>query len=241
MDRIERWKLADELNVYQISLLIAGFDPSEFEKDGYGDWPQEVKMEISPFFNAIKNAARSQKFTFNEVQYQSYNEPEINWNESLINIDSFCDWLRSRNFVDGFFLPNFFLDKESDRLLDNSGDFYAPKLAAAVRAWNEVTASPEALNGKTPKKALEIWLRKHANEYGLTNKDGNPNELGIEEICKVANWKPSGGASPTPTAALSPVGSTAEGRKVRPRPPTPSERKPLPARLSDQLVDDIPF
>jgi hypothetical protein len=53
MDRIERWKLADELNVYQISLLITGFDPSEFEKDGYGDWPQEVNMKISPFFNAI--------------------------------------------------------------------------------------------------------------------------------------------------------------------------------------------
>ena len=26
MDRINRWKLADELNVYQIVLLIAGYD-----------------------------------------------------------------------------------------------------------------------------------------------------------------------------------------------------------------------
>jgi hypothetical protein len=155
---------------------------------------------------------------FKEAQYQSYNEPEINWNESLVNIDSFCDWLRSRNFADGFFLSH----KESDRLLEKSGDFYAPKLAAAVRAWNEVTSSLEPLNGKTPKKALEVWLRKHANEYGLTDKDGNPNKLGIEEICKVANWKPSGGASPTPTAALpTVVGPPAEGRKVRPRPTTP--------------------
>ncbi|MGO9429209.1 hypothetical protein [Rhodoblastus sp.] len=238
MDRIERWKLADELNVYQISLLIAGYDPSEFEEDGHGHWPQEVRVDISPFLNAIKNAARSQKFTFKEVQYQSYNEPEVNWIESLVNIDSFCDWLRSRNFADGFFLSN----KESDRLLDDSGDFYAPKLAAAVRAWNEVTASPEALNGKTPKKALEIWLRKHANEYGLTNKDGNPNELGIEEICKVANWKPSGGASPTPTAGILPAeGFPPEGRKVRPRPTTPPKRKSPPGRLSNQLADDIPF
>jgi hypothetical protein len=238
MDRIERWKLADELNVLQISLLIAGFDPSEFEEDDHGRWPQEVRIEISPFLNAIKNAARSQKFVFKEVQYQSYNEPEINWNESLVNIDSFCDWLRSRNFADGYFLAN----NESDRLLDKSGEFYAPKLAAAVRGWREVTSSPEALNGKTPKKALEVWLRKHANEYGLTDKDGNPNKLGIEEICKVANWKPSGGASPTPTAALSTiVGPPAEGRKVRPRPTTPPKRKSPPGRLSDQLDDDIPF
>jgi hypothetical protein len=237
MDRIERWKLADELNVYQISLLIAGYDPSEFEEDAHERWPQETRIEISPFLNAIKNAARSQKFTFKEVTYQNYDEPETNWISSLVNIDSFCDWLRSRNFVDGFFLSV----KESDRLTNISSEFYAPKLAAAVCAWNEVTASPDALNGKTPKKALEIWLRKHANEYGLTDKDGNPNKLGIEEICKVANWKPSGGASPTPTAALPPVGSTGEGRKVRPRPTTPSKRKSLPGRLSGQLDDDIPF
>ena len=104
MDRIERWKLADELNVYQISLLIAGYDPSEFEEDAHERWPQETRIEISPFLNAIKNAARSQKFTFKEVTYQNSDEPETNWISSLVNIDSFCDWLRSRNFVDGFFL-----------------------------------------------------------------------------------------------------------------------------------------
>lgn len=238
MDRIERWKLADELNVYQISLLIAGYDPSEFEEDAHERWPHEVRIEISPYLNAIKNAARSQRFTFKEVQYQSYDEPDINWNLSLVNIDNFCEWLRSRNFADGYFLAK----KESDRLLDKSGEFYAPKLAAAVRGWREVTASPEAVNGKTPKKALEVWLRKHANEYGLTDKDGNPNKLGIEEICKVANWKPSGGASPTPTAAAPPaVKFPVEGSKVRPRPTTPSKPKSPPARLSVQLDDDIPF
>ena len=31
MDRIDRWKLADELTAYQIALLIAGYDPAEFE------------------------------------------------------------------------------------------------------------------------------------------------------------------------------------------------------------------
>jgi len=47
------------------------------------------------------------------VRYQSYDEPDINWNLSLVNIDNFCEWLRSRNFADGYFLAN----KESDRLL----------------------------------------------------------------------------------------------------------------------------
>jgi hypothetical protein len=102
------------------------------------------------------------------------------------------------------------------------------------------------LNGKTPKKALEIWLRKHANEYGLAGKDGNPNELGIEEICKVANWKLGGGASPTPTQLIEETASVAAGgwsRKARPNPPTPKGKSPTPRLNSTAAVidDDIPF
>jgi hypothetical protein len=150
--------------------------------------------------------------------------------------------MRERNFPDGFFIAT---RDEVDKLADPACDFYAPKLAAAVRAWNEVTGDPEALNGKTPKKALEIWLRKHANEYGLTGKDGNPNELGIEEICKVANWKPSGGASPTPTptraeAAKPPEALSGWSRKVRPNSTTrPALRQAKPA--PGAIDDDIPF
>ncbi len=72
MDRINRWKLADELNVYQIVLLIAGYDPSEFEADDYSSWPNEVKMEVSPYLNAIKNAARSKRFELDASFYEDY-------------------------------------------------------------------------------------------------------------------------------------------------------------------------
>jgi len=152
--------------------------------------------------------------------------------------------LRARNFADGFFIPS---QDEVDSLANPAGEFYAPKLAAAVRAWHEVTADPEALNGKTPKKALEIWLRKHANEYGLTAKDGNPNELGIEEVCKVANWKPTGGASPTPVLLASKEGKATWSRKDRPKPPTPRALPPTPQALpptppaQTPIDDDIPF
>jgi hypothetical protein len=236
MDRMNRWKLADELNAYQIALLIAGYDPSEFEDELHHMWPSEVKMEVSPYLNAIKNAAHSQKFMFKEVQ--NYSGDETDWRDSLIDIDSFSEWLRSRNFNDRFFLS---LQCEPDRLSDSSYDFYAPKLAAAVRAWNEVTSDPVALNGKTPKKALEIWLRKHANEYGLTNKDGNPNELEIEEICKVTNWKPSGRATPTPIpSAKSPLDATPATWKARPKPPNLRSKLPT-LRPADIIEDDIPF
>lgn len=172
------------------------------------------------------------------VYESTYSSDDNNWDESTVNIDSLCEWLRVRNFQDGFFL---LAKGQVDKIADPSNEFYAPKLAAAVRAWNEVTADPESLNGKTPKKALEVWLRKHANEYNLTGKDGNPNELGIEEICKVANWKPAGGASPTPivprpTSPESQDDKLPWGRKVRPNSPTRNVRsKPVP------IDDDIPF
>jgi hypothetical protein len=51
--------------------------------------------------------------------------------------------------------------------------------------------------GKHPKGALSKWLREHAAELGLSDDDGKPNETGIEEVAKVANWQPGGGAPKT--------------------------------------------
>jgi hypothetical protein len=232
MQGLDRWKLADELNVYQIALLVAGYDPSDLAEHEFS-WPAEVKQEVAPFLSAIKNAAKSGKFTFKEVS-------DINgtdWEESTIEIETFIAWMRQRNFADGFFIPN---AAEVSGIQNPNGPFYAVKLAAAVRAWTEVTSDPAMLNGKSPKKALEVWLRKHANEYGLTGKDGNPNNLGIEEICKVANWKPAGGASPTPSTASRPSPVVRMGRKVPAKAAHPEGTKPG----SDKALlrdDDLPF
>jgi hypothetical protein len=46
--------------------------------------------------------------------------------------------------------------------LDPKNPRYAPKLAAAVLAW-EATGN-EASTGKSPKQALLKWLREHAAE-----------------------------------------------------------------------------
>ena len=78
--------------------------------------------------------------------------------------------------------------------LDPKHPRFAPKLAAAVRAWQSVTAP----GNKSPKQAIEKWLRDHAAELGLTNQDGNPINQAIEECSAVANWQPKGGAVKTP-------------------------------------------
>lgn len=62
-----------------------------------------------------------------------------------------------------------------------------------------VSKDPELRKGKSVKQALDIWLRLHANEFvGLTKEDGNPNEQGIQEVAKIANWDTKGGAPKTP-------------------------------------------
>ena len=42
------------------------------------------------------------------------------------------------------------------------------------------------------------WLRENGADFGLSDEEGKPNELGIEECAKVANWQPGGGAPKTP-------------------------------------------
>lgn len=111
-------------------------------------------------------------------------------------------WM-ARSYPDN--LPAFLLD-ETERnargeiglaYLDPNHPRYAPKLAAAVRAWLAVDDPPA---GKTAKQSLVNWLRENAPELGLTGPEGKPNELGIDECAKVANWRTDGGAPKTPGA-----------------------------------------
>jgi len=92
-------------------------------------------------------------------------------------------------------------ERESDVGRDSISNLYfSNKLDAANKAWAAVTANPSLLIGKSPKQALEKWLSENAADLRLLNRDGTTNRTGIEEICKVANWKPSGGATATPSA-----------------------------------------
>ena len=75
---------------------------------------------------------------------------------------------------------------------------YAPKLAAAIRAWQAVSTDPKLLIGKTVKQALQKWLRINADRFELIKEDGSPNEQGIEEIAKICNWDTKGGPAKTP-------------------------------------------
>jgi len=114
-----------------------------------------------------------------------------NWGKTTVDRQDLISWLESKGINTGFFFP---MAPDAPDYLDPKNPRYAPKLAAAVRAWQAVTDP----NGKHPKQALAKWLREHAAEFGLTDNDGRPNDTGIEEVSKVANWQPGGGAPKTP-------------------------------------------
>lgn len=91
------------------------------------------------------------------------------WGLTTVSRDDLVAWLASRGVRTGFFFPDAKPSGEPD-YLDPKHSRYAPKLAAAVRAWQAVTDQGK----KTPKQALEKWLREHAAKFGLTDDDGNP-------------------------------------------------------------------
>ncbi len=119
-------------------------------------------------------------------------EGTIDVYKSMVNADSLKQWLRLKGFTTGFFFPE---KVETMDFLDPLNPRYAPKLSAAVKAWQAVTDAGK----RSPKQALDKWLREHAAEFGLTNDEGKPIEQAIEECSKVANWNMRGGATKTPS------------------------------------------
>ena len=190
---IDYWRLCDELNIVQAALLLVGEDPS-----GTASYVESWDVENRPKgYEAAKTALT------NAVRRGAIVEHDFNGNEigpiagsidlgrTQVNVHSLRQWLADRGITSGFFIQgrNFGPD-----YLSPDHPRYAPKLAAAVRAWMEVD-DPQ---GKSPKSALVKWLRENAREFGLSDDEGKPNELGIDECAKVANWQPSGGAPKTP-------------------------------------------
>ncbi|MBP6719194.1 MAG: hypothetical protein KA173_10045 [Rhodoferax sp.] len=120
---------------------------------------------------------------------------------TLIDVDTLKAWLVSRNLRPPFFFPDETVCTGDPDYLNPKHPRYSGRLAAAVHAWLAVSDT----DGKSPKQALEKWLREHAALYGMTSEEGNPVNQTVEECSKVANWDRGGGAPKTPTRAKPPT------------------------------------
>lgn len=202
MQAADYWRLCSHLSLFQAIMLTLGYDP---ENQNSYDIQNHNKCPIPQGYGALKTAIVNAlvagqiegsvaEQTFDGRGNELY-APCVDIDDSTICVQSLKAFLKERGFSEGFFFPE---GNISEQYFDSQSIYYAPKLAAAVNAWKTITENSELLNGKTPKQAMQKWLRENANKYGLTKDDGSPNETGIEEICKVANWQTGGGAARTP-------------------------------------------
>lgn len=237
MSSIDLWKLATELSVVHAALLIAGQDPSDFEHlrpENFGKRaPQFLPAKIA-LCNAILSGtlkpARESFYTDGDGQISG-----LDIYETTIKTTDIAIFVRSRGFVSEIFDTSDFNSIEN---LSRGGRYYSAKLDAANKAWAAVTADPDRLRGRTPKQALIKWLTENAAELQLLRADGKPNTTGIEEISKVANWKPEGGAAATPSATATPISSA-----LIPTPSINSKGRGTAEResFSADWDDEIPF
>ncbi|BDD86076.1 hypothetical protein [Desulfofustis limnaeus] len=209
MNEMDYWRLCDELTVIQAALLIVGADASDMNYCDYVlDWkPDERPPNFFPAFTALCHAVMGGKIpatkrmmietkwdpTANAMR--EHETEKLDWCATTISVEDLKIWLKTRGIKTGFFFPQ---GVDIPDFLDANHKNYSPKLAAAIGAWQAVTLQPDLTKGKTVKQALLTWLRKNADRFGLTKDDGNPNEQGIEEVAKIANWDSRGGAPRTP-------------------------------------------
>ena len=207
MDEMDYWRLCDEVSVLQAAVLIVEENPSEYRSlrvDSDLDSPEGFYPAFTALCNAIRGKRLKASIEHDAQEAEHYAQygrdypefvPSIDWEKTTVYIEDVRAWLRSRGIKSGFFFPQ---ATDAPDYLDSSHSNYAPKLAAAIDAWQAVNENPVLCKGTTVKQALQIWLRKNANEYGLTKDDGSPNEQGIGEIAKISNWATKGGAPKTP-------------------------------------------
>ncbi|MDA1372720.1 MAG: hypothetical protein O2971_18455 [Proteobacteria bacterium] len=205
LSSLDLWRLCDELTIVQAALLLSGLEPSG-NQDFVEHWEPHKRP---PGYEAAKAAlTRALKRGDIDGEIAPHYDTDINGHiigpidgtidlqQSVLEVASVKNWLGKRGISTGFF----FAEKEDFLdFLDTKHPRYSPKLAASVSAWFAID-SEESLNGKSPKSALERWLRENAADYGLSDEEGKPNEKGIEECAKVANWQTKGGAPKTPGA-----------------------------------------
>ena len=227
----DAWKLCERLSIVQAALLIAGYEPSHYAEKHVRVIEKEV-LHFLPIKTALL-AAIEEFEEFGKIVWidDEYNNRWIDFDDSFVRVKALRTFLSQKNVADNYFsdpregIPGY-LQPDHPR--------YAPQLAAALEAWLAVSVADD-LNGKTPKQAIEKWLRENAAKFGMTNEDGIANESAIERIARICNWQPQGGAPATPSPDSVNPPTIEDKSLIRIAPPV----KSLPQ--SFDLDDDIPF
>jgi hypothetical protein len=207
MEPTNYWRLCHNLTVVQAALLISNHDPTQWMAFVEG-WPmekrpkgyEEAKTALSQaLLNRELDGSLRHPFERDPIdEINVPNRAKILPMETTVVVASLKIWLKNKGVACTVFpvepVPANGNADSPPPYLDPRNPRYSKKLAAAVSAW---TATETASRG-TVKKALVKWLKNHGKDFGLVDEGGSFNQQGIEEVAKVANWEPRGGAPKTP-------------------------------------------
>jgi hypothetical protein len=191
-DSITIWKKRTTLSVAEAVLLSCGKLPEQFLNRNRSGPRYRLPTEIDGLY-ALSELAHE---AFREKKLPVREEEGKEWQEGTVSVVDYKAWLQGTGQRSDFFgigteneAGHEHPEKESAFLsfIKPGHPFYAPKLAAAIGAWNYV-----AVMGAKPKRSLKEtiaeWLKKNAAEYGLT-----PSEYAVGQIAQIVNWQPKGG------------------------------------------------
>lgn len=118
---------------------------------------------------------------------------EPNWEQTMLDVTDIRNWLKSKDLFPEFFFPK----GSSEGFRDENNDRYAPKLACAVAAWEAVK---HPMKNKSVKQTLQYWIQSNGVKFGM-GENSVVSPTAAEEVAKIVNWNPKGGANLTsPTA-----------------------------------------
>lgn len=118
---------------------------------------------------------------------------EPDWNNTTIAVEDLRDWLSIRGISPTFFFPH----GNQEGFRNKNNPRYAPKLAACIAAWEAVQTPAK---NSSAKQTLKDWIRSNASVYGVGDDSGIVSETAAEELARIVNWAPAGGATPTATS-----------------------------------------
>lgn len=196
------WRLAEQLDIINAALIIVGVEPQSVSEyiDEWENKPEGYEAAKNALLSSIKSGSLQGQIEYEPVRGQ-FGEPEleqagnilrldqIDLRRSMVNVSALSEWLTARGFECEHIGP---LRQALPNFADARSPKYAPKLAAILEAWEQTPY--ESNEPGTPKQRLMKWLRLNASRFGLVTEDGKPSENVIEELAKVANWAPGGGA-----------------------------------------------
>ena len=199
----ELWLLADYISVIDAALLMVDIEPqgtSQYVENWDDDKKPLGYVAASTAIVSCVGSKALKGYLHEAVERDRLgnvnSEPFFDFASSTVEVESLRKWLGSKGYTNCFF----FRTEKRSGFRDPAHPRYAPKLAAAVEAWESF--DDQEITPGTPKQRIEKWLRLNAPRFGLVNDEGKINETAIGELGKICNWQTKGGAPKAMSFAL---------------------------------------